>query len=90
MTSTHASKSLLDGLPAVLREVYFPAATKPESYVPGKAVKGRNEPCSIGGVAWVIQQLHDSESLEEVTEAAWKNTVEVFALGEKEMDINIP
>ncbi|EJD03713.1 uncharacterized protein FOMMEDRAFT_120893 [Fomitiporia mediterranea MF3/22] len=80
MTSTHASKRHLDSLPAALREVYFPAATKPESYVPGRPVKGRNEPCAIGGVCWVMSCLHEGVSVEDVAEAAWTNTVELFGL----------
>jgi len=79
MTSTHASKAHLDSLPASLRPLYFPPSTKPENFVYGKPVKGRNEPCAIGGVAWVIHQLH-GVPLEKVTEKAYKNTVEVFGL----------
>ncbi|KAL5534003.1 hypothetical protein ACEPAG_463 [Sanghuangporus baumii] len=79
MTSTHASKRHLDSMPAELRDVYFPPATKPESHVPGRPVKGRNEPCAIGGVCWVMSRVH-SVNVEEVASAAWKNTVEVFDL----------
>lgn len=82
MTSTHASKSHLDSLPPSLRQLYFPQATKPEGFVPGKPVKGRNEPCSIGGVAWVIHRLHSDVAFEKVTEKAWKNTVDLFGLTE--------
>lgn len=42
-------------------------------------MKGRNEPCAIGGVAWVIAQLK-GVSIQEVADAAWKNTVELFGL----------
>ncbi|THV06012.1 Mg-dependent DNase, partial [Dendrothele bispora CBS 962.96] len=81
MTSTHASKTHLDTLPAPLRELYFPHSVKPERFVYGSPVKGRNEPCAIGGVAWVIQSLN-GVPLEKVTEKAWKNTVELFSLDE--------
>ncbi|KAK7468712.1 hypothetical protein VKT23_003215 [Stygiomarasmius scandens] len=81
MTSTHASKAHLDSLPASLRQLYFPNSVKPERFVHGSPVKGRNEPCAIGGVAWVIQSLNDMPP-EEVTERAWKNTVELFGLDE--------
>lgn len=81
MTSTHASRRHLDSLPAGLREVYFPPpATRPESHVPGRPVKGRNEPCTIGGVCWVISRLHEGIDVEEVAEAAWNNTVELFGI----------
>ncbi|KAG7094879.1 hypothetical protein E1B28_005686 [Marasmius oreades] len=82
MTSTHASKAHLDYLPASLQSLYFPTSVKPEKFTYGKPVKGRNEPCSIGGVAWVIHRLNADVSFENVTEKAWKNTVEVFGLHE--------
>ncbi|KAF8560215.1 Mg-dependent DNase [Imleria badia] len=82
MKSTHASKGHLDALPASLRSRYFPAAVRPESFVPGKAVKGRNEPSSIGGVAWVVYRLNDTIPFERVTEIVYKNTVQLFPLDE--------
>jgi TatD DNase family protein len=82
MTSSHASKQHLDSLPASLRVLYFPPATKPENFVYGKPVKGRNEPSAIGGVAWVVHKLNAGVPLEKVTEKAWKNTIEVFGLDE--------
>lgn len=81
MTSTQASKAHLNNLPASLQALYFPPAKKPEAFVYGQPVKGRNEPSAIGGVAWVISRLH-GVPLETVTERAWKNTVELFALDE--------
>jgi len=82
MTSTHASKKYLDALPASLRSRYFPAAVRPESFVPGKAVKGRNEPSSIGGVAWVVYKLNDTIPYEKVIETVYENTVQLFSLDE--------
>ena len=82
MTSTHASKAHLDTLPANLRNIYFPQASRSDNFVQGKPVKGRNEPIAIGGVAWVVQRLHPKVSFHEVTEIAWKNTVELFNLEE--------
>ncbi|TRM66387.1 hypothetical protein BD626DRAFT_546670 [Schizophyllum amplum] len=78
-TSTHASKTPLDTLPQELRSLYLPAATKPEKFELGRPVKGRNEPATIGGVAWVLSQLHDM-AMEELSEKAWANTVKVFDL----------
>lgn len=83
MTSTHASKQHLDLMPASSRDLYFPRAVQPERFVYGKPVKGRNEPCAIGGVAWVMHRLYDVP-LEKITEKAWKNTVSVFGLHELE------
>jgi len=80
MTSTHASKEHLDALPASLRSCYFPAAVRPESFIAGKAVKGRNEPCAIGGVAWVVHRLNDSIPFERVAEMVYDNTVQLFSL----------
>jgi len=82
MTAGHASRPHIDALPRSLRSLYFPADTKPEKFVYGKPVKGRNEPCAIGGVAWVLQQMNEGVTFERITERAWKNTVEVFGLDE--------
>ncbi|TBU34703.1 Mg-dependent DNase [Dichomitus squalens] len=82
LTSTHASKPHLASLPPSLGSLYFPQATKPESFVYGRPVKGRNEPTAIGGVAWVIHRLTEGVPFEKVTEKAWKNTVELFGLTE--------
>ncbi len=83
MTSTHASKPHIQSLPPTLHSRYFPqAAARPESFVYGRPVKGRNEPIAIGGVAWVVHRLHETVPFERITERAWKNTVEVFGLHE--------
>lgn len=82
MTASHASRSHIDALPQSLRSLYFPPDNKPERFVHGKAVKGRNEPCAIGGVAWVLKQMNPNVTFERITERAWKNTVEVFGLDE--------
>jgi len=82
MTASHASRPHIDTLPQSLRSLYFPPDTKPERFVHGKAVKGRNEPCAIGGVAWVLKRMYPNVTFERITERAWKNTVEVFGLDE--------
>ncbi|KAJ7487425.1 hypothetical protein B0H11DRAFT_1089812 [Mycena galericulata] len=79
MTGGHASKHHLTSLPPSLRELYFPPSTKPEHFVSGKPVKGRNEPCAIGGVAWVMHMLL-GVPLKEITEQAFKNTKQLFGL----------
>ncbi|KZP31180.1 Mg-dependent DNase [Athelia psychrophila] len=82
MTSTHASKAHLDTLAASLRSLYLPVATKPEAFVAGRPVKGRNEPTAIGAVAWVMHRLNEDVPYEKVTEKAFKNSVELFQLHE--------
>jgi TatD DNase family protein len=90
MTSTHASSPHLKLVPPHLRELYFPPSTKPEKFVLGRTVKGRNEPCAIGGVAWVVFSLHKGEKteageelkFEDVVSMAWRNTVDLFGLTE--------
>lgn len=51
----------------------------PDRFIPDRAVKGRNEPCAIGLVAHVLAQLKGVE-LDTLTEHAWSNTIELFAL----------
>jgi TatD DNase family protein len=45
-------------------------------------VKGRNEPTAIGGIAWVVQRLL-RVPFEDVMDAAWKNSVDLFGLDEE-------
>lgn len=47
----------------------------------GRAVKGRNEPCTVGGVAWVVASLHNCELI-DVSRAAWNNSIEMYNLHE--------
>ncbi|KAI1171147.1 TatD family hydrolase [Nemania sp. FL0916] len=58
---------------------------KKEKWVEGAMVKGRNEPCMIERVGQVVAGIR-GESLEDVCEAAWANTVKVFGLGVDEKD----
>jgi TatD DNase family protein len=82
MTAGHASRIHLDTMPATLRALYFPPTVKPERFKSGMPVKGRNEPSAIGGVAWVVHQLHHEMSYEQVTQKVWMNTVRLFGLHE--------
>lgn len=82
MTASHASRPYIDTLPQSLRSLYYPPDNKPERFVYGKAVKGRNEPCGVGGVAWVLHRMNENVAFERIAERAWKNTVEVFGLDE--------
>lgn len=47
----------------------------------GCMVKGRNEPCTIERIAKIVAGIQ-GVSVEEVCEAAWRNTNKVFDLGE--------
>lgn len=82
MTSTHASRRLLADMPNTLSSMYFPPASKAEKHDPERAVKGRNEPCAIGGVAWVISRLHaeDNITMGDVVEQTFANTVHMFGI----------
>ncbi|KAF5248031.1 hypothetical protein FAUST_437 [Fusarium austroamericanum] len=55
---------------------------KKEKWEEGAMIKGRNEPCNIERVAKIIAGIKEV-SIEEVCEAAWKNTVKVFGLEER-------
>lgn len=63
--------------------IALPKAIKKERFLAGanQLVKGRNEPCAISHVAHVVARLKGL-TIEEVCEAAWKNTIDVFGLGE--------
>lgn len=54
---------------------------KKEKWVEGAMVKGRNEPCMIERVAKIVAGIK-GVSVEEVCEAAWRNTVNVFGIEE--------
>ncbi|KAG6214957.1 hypothetical protein E4U50_008153 [Claviceps purpurea] len=52
---------------------------KKEKWEEGAMVKGRNEPCTIERVATIVAALKGM-SVEQVCEAAWRNSIEVFGL----------
>lgn len=54
---------------------------KKEKWEEGAMVKGRNEPCTIERIAIIVAEIK-GVSVEEVCEAAWRNTVKVFGLEE--------
>ena len=83
---SHASHALLKTLStsqnehyAQLASLYVPEQKKKEKFEEGKGVKGRNEPCSTGAVAWVVAQLH-GVSLEEVAKQTYQNTCDLFGM----------
>ncbi|KAK8086679.1 TatD family hydrolase [Apiospora phragmitis] len=54
---------------------------KKEKWVEGAMIKGRNEPCMIERVSKIVAAIK-GVSEQEVCEAAWKNSVQVFGLDE--------
>ncbi|TLS31512.1 hypothetical protein PpBr36_02727 [Pyricularia pennisetigena] len=56
---------------------------KKDKFEMGNMVKGRNESCCIDRVAYVVAGLKGI-SVEEVAEAAWRNSVEMFRLERNE------
>lgn len=54
---------------------------KKEKWEKGAMIKGRNEPCTIERVAKIVAAIK-GVSIEELCEVSWKNTVDVFGLGE--------
>ncbi|SPO39068.1 related to 3'--_5' exonuclease and endonuclease [Pseudozyma flocculosa] len=80
--STHASASHIQALKASrpdLHALYQPASAKKEKWRPDAMVKGRNEPCVIGAVAATVASVKGL-ALEEVAEAAMRNTRWLFGL----------
>ncbi|OAL37725.1 hypothetical protein AYO20_02902 [Fonsecaea nubica] len=72
--ASHASSQYLKDGPAI------PKAVKKEKWQKGMMVKGRNESATIVQVAHVIAQVKGI-TVEEVCEAAWTNSTEMFGLG---------
>ncbi|KAI0307683.1 Mg-dependent DNase [Multifurca ochricompacta] len=82
MTSTHASRKHIDSLPTDLRSLFLPPAMRKEAFVPGRPVKGRNEPSAIGAVAWVAHKVKEEISFDELVDQGWRNTIKLFGLKE--------
>jgi TatD DNase family protein len=78
MRASHAGTAHLRGYKEA-KEIKW---VKKEKWVEGAAVKGRNEPCMIGKVAWAVAGIK-GVGVELVAEAAWRNSVRMFGLGEK-------
>lgn len=72
---SHASSQYLKDGPVV------PKAVKKEKFQKGLMVKGRNEPAAICQVAHVIAKVKGLP-VEHVCEAAWRNSIQMFGLGE--------
>ncbi|BGP48077.1 hypothetical protein JCM10450v2_003949 [Rhodotorula kratochvilovae] len=88
--ASYAAHALLadlrdDPVHADAKARYVPAAVKKERWASGKAVKGRNEPCTTGQVAWVGAKLK-GVSLEEVARVTTANALALFGNGVSEDD----
>ena len=59
----------------------LPRGVKKEKWEKDFMVKGRNEPVAITHVAWVVAKVK-GVSIEYVCEAAWRNSIQMFGLGE--------
>lgn len=75
MRPSHASAKHRTMAPAL------PRAVKKEKWERGTMVKGRNEPIAIVQVVHAIASVK-GVSVEDVCEAAWRNSVAMFGLGE--------
>ncbi|KAL8829004.1 MAG: hypothetical protein Q9170_006353 [Blastenia crenularia] len=72
--ATHAGTKYLKEYKEPFKKV------KKEKWEEGAGVKGRNEPAEIVKVAWVVAGVKGVR-VEEVVEAAWRNSVGMFELG---------
>lgn len=77
MRPSHASAKYKDAAPRL------PKSVKKEKWEKSFMVKGRNEPATISHVAHVIAQVRGI-SVEEICEAAWENSTQMFGLGESQ------
>ena len=80
---THASYKYLQGFTEWYAEyqlfsgITYPDAKKVERYEEGKTVRGRNEPCSILQIAYIVSTIKalDIASLSHIV---WQNTTRMF------------
>lgn len=75
MRASHASAKYKDDAPEL------PKPVKKEKWTSDSMIKGRNESASIVHVAHVIAKVKGI-STAEVCQAAWKNSIKMFGLGE--------
>ena len=79
MRASHASFKHRTAAPTL------PKSVKKEKWERGMMVKGRNEPIGIVQVAHAVASIKGL-SVEDVCEAAWKNSIRMFGLGEEVID----
>ncbi|CAI2179498.1 12979_t:CDS:2 [Funneliformis geosporum] len=73
---THASYKYLN-LPEEKKLLYQPATRKKEKFSWNCMVKGRNEPCCIGQVLYIIASIRGVDP-EELADTIYENTRKVF------------
>ncbi len=76
MRPSHASAKYNVGAPLL------PKVVKKEKWEAGCMVKGRTEPATISHVVHAIAKVKGM-SIEEVCEAVWNNSIQMFGLGER-------
>ena len=74
MRPSHASAKYKEGASPL------PKGVKKEKWEKDCMVKGRNEPVAITHVAWAVAKVKGL-NVEEVCEAAWRNSIQMFDLG---------
>ena len=74
MRPSHASARFLADAPPLPKKV------KKEQWAKDCMVKGRNEPVAITHIAHAIARIKDIP-VEDVCEAAWRNSVKMFGFG---------
>lgn len=79
-TTTTTSTTQAPQPPPVSKLPQLPKAVKKEKWDKDCIIKGRWEPVGITHVAWVVARVKGI-SVEELAEAAWRNSIRMFGLG---------
>lgn len=79
-TTTTSTTAQAPQPPPVSKLPQLPKAVKKEKWDKDCMIKGRWEPVGITHVAWVVARVKGI-SVEELAEAAWRNSIRMFGLG---------
>lgn len=79
-TTTTSTTAQAPQPPPVSKLPQLPKAVKKEKWDKDCIIKGRWEPVGITHVAWVVARVKGI-SVEELAEAAWRNSIRMFGLG---------
>lgn len=79
-TTTTSTTAQAPQPPPVSKLPQLPKAVKKEKWDKDCIIKGRWEPVGITHVAWVVARVK-GVSVEELAEAAWRNSIRMFGLG---------
>ena len=77
------NSDLAKRFPVSAAGIVLPQGKKKDKFEKGFMVKERNESCTISRVACIVAGLKEV-SVEEVVQAAWKNSTSMFRLLETE------